>query len=586
MFFSREDEIDEAPNSSQKNILPQYLQKSENHFTSIPLKNNSKATCASSSSSLCIAVSKQYKNYKTTFLCFICNIQFSIQNSETTDINSHMKTKKHQDCVKSAEPNKCKQKTINSLFNSSTSELNRLCTVEGALVFHESNALDLNKLSLLVSDNMNVIVGNNHSVLSLFNQLVYNLIEDRANSYKSMSVLNETNIDKIKWKDLEHCVTFIDGKDVDKDCLYNDFNHIKSKFVELKNKFDGIYKQVQGFIPSNLILSKQDGTMLSNENNVKFKEKVAIQPMTTQSSLTSRTFAPLNTPLYRRRQTLTILVFWILPWFCLYVSLLLLRSNNWYLFFGFIAYLTWMVFFRKYPRQGGLKQQWLRRLVWWKWFADYFPIQLHRTCDLPADRSYIFGYHPHGIISLGAFCNFATEATGFEEKFPGINLRLLTLKSNFRIPFFGFYLSLLGLCDASKESCNYILEKGNGNSLMLVLGGVKEVLDARPSCDYILTLKNRKGFVKIGLVHGASLVPVFSFGENDLYEQLANPRGSKLRQFQVMLQKKTGYTIPFFRGRGVFQYAFGFLPNRRAINTYVGEPIELPKLSREEITNE
>ncbi|CAF3858727.1 unnamed protein product [Rotaria sp. Silwood1] len=223
-----------------------------------------------------------------------------------------------------------------------------------------------------------------------------------------------------------------------------------------------------------------------------------------------------------------------------------------------------------------------------KWFVrtNYFPIQLHKTCDLPADRSYIFGYHPHGIISLGAFCNFATEATGFEEKFPGIDLRLLTLKSNFRIPFFGFYLSLLGLCDASKESCNYILEKGNGNSLMLVLGGVKEILDARPSSEYILTLKNRKGFVKIGLAHGASIVPVFSFGENDLYEQLANPRGSKLRQLQVMLQKKTGYTIPFFKGRGIFQYAFGFLPNRRPIDTYVGEPIELPKLSREEITNE
>ncbi|CAF1372138.1 unnamed protein product [Rotaria sordida] len=155
MFFSREDEIDEAPNSSQKNIVPQYSQKSENHFTSIPLKNNSKATCASSSSSLCIAVSKrysskfrkewlsnpkyssflkEYKNYKTTALCFIYNIQFSIQNSETTDINNHMKTKEYQDCVKSAEPNK--SKTINSLFDSSTSELNRLCTVEGALVFH------------------------------------------------------------------------------------------------------------------------------------------------------------------------------------------------------------------------------------------------------------------------------------------------------------------------------------------------------------------------------------------------------------------------------------------------------------------
>lgn len=299
-----------------------------------------------------------------------------------------------------------------------------------------------------------------------------------------------------------------------------------------------------------------------------------------------RTFAPLNTPFYRRRQTLTILVWFLMPWTCLYISLLLLRSHNWYVVGVFILYLTWMVFFQKYPRTGGLKLQWLRRLQWWKWFADYFPIHLHKTCDLPPDRPYIFGYHPHGIISLGAFCNFATEATGFEEKFPGIDLRLLTLTANFRIPFYGFYLSLMGLCDASKESCNYILQKGNGNSILLVLGGAKESLDARPSSEYILTLKNRKGFVKIGLANGASLVPVFSFGENDLYDQVPNPRGSKLRQIQMRIQHRLGYATPFFKGRGVFQYAFGFLPNRRAIDTYVGEPIHLPKLEREKITSD
>ena len=32
---------------------------------------------------------------------------------------------------------------------------------------------------------------------------------------------------------------------------------------------------------------------------------------------------------------------------------------------------------------------------------DYFPIRLHKTCDLPPDRPYIFGYHPHGVIALG-----------------------------------------------------------------------------------------------------------------------------------------------------------------------------------------
>jgi hypothetical protein len=99
-------------------------------------------------------------------------------------------------------------------------------------------------------------------------------------------------------------------------------------------------------------------------------EKLDAQSVVTPPpSSARRTFAPLNTPFYRRRQTLTILVWWVMPWFCLFISLLLLRSNNWYLFWSFIAYLTWMVFFRKYPRQGGLRQQWLRRLAWWKWFA-------------------------------------------------------------------------------------------------------------------------------------------------------------------------------------------------------------------------
>ncbi|CAF1104596.1 unnamed protein product [Adineta steineri] len=332
-------------------------------------------------------------------------------------------------------------------------------------------------------------------------------------------------------------------------------------------------------------------TISTHEQNDEISEVSATEKLVTESMIitptsVNRTFAPLNTPLYRRRQTLAILVWFLMPWTCLYISFVLLRSHNWYIVTAFITYITWMVFFQKYPRQGGLKQQWLRRLQCWKWFAEYFPIHLHKTCDLPPDRPYIFGYHPHGIISLGAFCNFATEATGFEQKFPGINLRLLTLKANFRIPFYGFYLSMMGLCDASKESCNYVLEKGNGNSILLVLGGAKESLDAHPSNEYFLTLKNRKGFVRIGLANGASLVPIFSFGENDLYDQIANPRGSKVREVQIKIQKRLGYATPFFKGRGIFQYAIGFMPNRRDVNTYVGEPIELPKLARDQITPE
>lgn len=72
----------------------------------------------------------------------------------------------------------------------------------------------------------------------------------------------------------------------------------------------------------------------------------------------------------------------------------------------------------------------------------------------------------------------------------------------------------------------------------------------------------------------ASLVPVFSFGENELFRQIPNPPGSGLRQFQLRLQRILGVAIPLFHARGVFQYSFGLLPFRRPIHT-VGKP---PKL--------
>jgi len=212
------------------------------------------------------------------------------------------------------------------------------------------------------------------------------------------------------------------------------------------------------------------------------------------------------------------------------------------------------------------------------YFRDYFPISLNKTVELSPEKTYVFGYHPHGIIGIGALCNFATEATGFEEKFPGINLRLMTLGVNFRTPFYREYLLSLGVCDVSKSSCDYILQQGPGNSIMIVVGGAAEALDARPGA-FDLTLKNRKGFVKVALTNGACLVPVISFGETDLYDQVDNPRGSRLRDIQTKLQKVLGVSFPLIRGRGIFQYDWGLLPHRKHVYTVVGTPIECPKVA-------
>lgn len=67
-------------------------------------------------------------------------------------------------------------------------------------------------------------------------------------------------------------------------------------------------------------------------------------------------------------------------------------------------------------------------------------------------------------------------------------------------------------------------------------------------------------------------MPVFSFGENELFNQVSNPRGSLIRRLQEGLQKAMGLALPLFHARGVFQYSFGLLPFRRPIYT-VGESV-------------
>jgi hypothetical protein len=50
-------------------------------------------------------------------------------------------------------------------------------------------------------------------------------------------------------------------------------------------------------------------------------------------------------------------------------------------------------------------------------------------------------------------------------------------------------------------------------------------------------LRRRKGFVRIALQTGASLVPVFGFGETDLFETYVPPPNSLLAKMQRFSHK-------------------------------------------------
>nr|XP_054097887.1 2-acylglycerol O-acyltransferase 2 isoform X5 [Callithrix jacchus] len=202
---------------------------------------------------------------------------------------------------------------------------------------------------------------------------------------------------------------------------------------------------------------------------------------------------------------------------------------------------------------------------------------LVKTAELDPSRNYIAGLHPHGVLAAGAFVNLCTESTGFSSIFPGIHPHLMMLTLWFRAPFFRDYIMSAGLVTSEKESAAHILSrKGGGNLLGIIVGGAQEALDARPG-SFTLLLQNRKGFVRLALTHGAPLVPIFSFGENDLFDQVPNSSDSWLRCVQNRLQKIMGISLPLFHGRGVFQYSFGLIPYRRPVTTVVGKPIEVQK---------
>lgn len=206
---------------------------------------------------------------------------------------------------------------------------------------------------------------------------------------------------------------------------------------------------------------------------------------------------------------------------------------------GAVLYLSWVYLLDRHtPERGGRSSARFRRLRLWQFLRDYFPVSLLRTSVLTPDRHYIFCVHPHGTMSYGAVINFCTEATGFAQLFPGITPHLLSLKMGYRIPLMRDAILMSGACCVSSDSIDYLLssplnsaEKSDAEhrtrgsqAAVIVVGGQHEMLDARPG-SFRLTLRDRRGFVRKALQHGADLVPVFSFGENDLMNQVANPVG-------------------------------------------------------------
>lgn len=175
----------------------------------------------------------------------------------------------------------------------------------------------------------------------------------------------------------------------------------------------------------------------------------------------------------------------------------------------------------------------------------------------------MFGYHPHGLVSLGALIAFTSNSNicPHERAIYGT-----TLNVNFYIPFWREYLMAMGMCPVEKKSLLSLLNENLLKTVTIVIGGAREATFSHSDKLTKLILKNRKGFFQIAQQANCSVVPVFCFGETELY---ANKTINLpfIKMIQEKWLKTFGFALPNLRWTGM-------MPSQVPLNIVIGEPID------------
>eukprot|EP00605_Chrysophyceae_sp_TOSAG23-4_P002906 GSChrysophyteH1.ASY1.ANO1.3201.1 assembled CDS len=136
-----------------------------------------------------------------------------------------------------------------------------------------------------------------------------------------------------------------------------------------------------------------------------------------------------------------------------------------------------------------------------------------------------------------------TDAAGFLSKVYKGDRRDLAASILFYIPVVREILLALGNVDAGANTAKKQLQKKR--SLLIFVGGEKEQLMTEPNSHKIYC-RSRFGFVKLALQHGVELVPMYTFGENEIYHI-----SHAFHDIRHWLQRNLSIGISLFYGRGL-----------------------------------
>lgn len=208
-------------------------------------------------------------------------------------------------------------------------------------------------------------------------------------------------------------------------------------------------------------------------------------------------------------------------------------------------------------------------------FQAYFPTcKVHVDPDFKIckDRRYLLCGHPHGIFGfyLVLVLDHVLQVQGV--RVTSFAAGVLTL-----LPFARRHFSWVGVTSADAKSMRKNMQGDYPHNVCYTTPGGVEEMFCVPD-EQIVVLK-RKGFCKIALQSGTDLVPIYGFGNNQMFPVKSGPDS-----FLAKVSKKLNVTIMLWLGR--FNIPYSLVATKHPQLLVIGAPIKVEQRkdpSQEEI---
>jgi len=177
--------------------------------------------------------------------------------------------------------------------------------------------------------------------------------------------------------------------------------------------------------------------------------------------------------------------------------------------------------------------------------------------DPSRDKRFLAVWFPHGIIPLGCFL----AASEFDTRLPGYFGRMAVAPALLRVPLLRQLFGSFGAIPNDRRSMLGAL--GRGEHLSLFPGGIAELFLSSRQREAVYLTK-RKGFVKMALQTGTSILPIYVFGHTQMFDQVSD------LEFMARVSRFLRTSITVFWGRWCLP-----LPHRVPVTMARGKPIHV-----------